>query len=425
MPYPQWGRINQIQAVGWQDYRALLMRLEKRLSNNHQYTVSYTLATVRWTTRSAGRRPGNINNVYRPELDEGYGIADRRHGARGERRGGAAVRHHVGRVWTLRTGRPFTASAGVDLDGNRNNDYVPGTKKGDGNRMDMGEFLGLVNAFRATPQSRRRFAESQIDSDKYKRIDLRVSKAVQLRRQPRRADRPGVQPVRHDQSRRHRVHAPDQRAVQRLRSDPGRPAASGRRARDQVDLVRGEQKHLYRLTYVTLLMSRAREHRDAEVLWPVSVEGEIMRIAVAIFALSLGVPVHAQEAPLSAAECTRLAASLKLPNTTVTAAQPVAAGQFKAPGGGAAQAMATLPAFCRVSLTIKPSSDSDIKSEVWLPMAGWNGKFLAVGNGAWGGSIQYGALGDGAAARLRRCVDRHRPYRHRRQLRGRSSREAD
>ena len=80
-------------------------------------------------------------------------------------------------------------------------------------------------------------------------------------------------------------------------------------------------------------------------------------------------PVHAQEAPLSAADCARLAASLKLPNTTVTAAQPVAAGQFKAPGGGASQAMATLPAFCRVSLTIKPSSDSDIKSEVWLPMA--------------------------------------------------------
>ena len=57
--------------------------------------------------------------------------------------------------------------------------------------------------------------------------------------------------------------------------------------------------------------------------------------------------------------------------------------------------MATLPAFCRVSLTIKPTSDSDIKSEVWLPMGGWNGKFLQVGNGAWGGSIpQYGALAD-------------------------------
>ena len=27
-------------------------------------------------------------------------------------------------------------------------------------------------------------------------------------------------------------------------------------------------------------------------------------------------------------------------------------------------------------------------------MSGWNGKFLQVGNGAWGGSIQYAALAD-------------------------------
>jgi feruloyl esterase len=35
---------------------------------------------------------------------------------------------------------------------------------------------------------------------------------------------------------------------------------------------------------------------------------------------------------------------------------------------------------------------------VWLPLSGWNGKFQQVGNGGWGGSIQYGAL----AAALRR-----------------------
>ena len=46
-------------------------------------------------------------------------------------------------------------------------------------------------------------------------------------------------------------------------------------------------------------------------------------------------------------------------------------------------------------MTIKPSSDSDIKSEIWLPIFGWNGKFQEVGNGGWGGSIVYGALADG------------------------------
>ena len=178
VPYPQWGRINQIQAVGWQDYRALLARLQKRLSNNYQYTVSYTLGRVIDNSFS-GTTTGNINNVYKPELDEGYGLADRRHAIVGS---GAMVLPWsvtAGAVWTYRTERPFTASAGVDLDGNRNNDYVPGTRKGDGNRMDMGEFLGFVNAFRAS-RALGPITEANIESDKYQRFDLRVSKAVQL-----------------------------------------------------------------------------------------------------------------------------------------------------------------------------------------------------------------------------------------------------
>jgi len=105
---------------------------------------------------------------------------------------------------------------------------------------------------------------------------------------------------------------------------------------------------------------------------------------------------HAQAPSVPAAACEHLAASLVLPNSTVTSAKAVAAGKFTPPGGGAsaAQAAAGLPAFCRVALTIRPSSDSDINSEIWLPLSGWNGKYLQVGNGAWGGSIQYGALGD-------------------------------
>ena len=51
-----------------------------------------------------------------------------------------------------------------------------------------------------------------------------------------------------------------------------------------------------------------------------------------------------------------------------------------------------LPAFCRVAATIRPSKDSDIKIEVWLPADGWNGKFQGVGNGGWTGSISYPAL---------------------------------
>src|SRR5205814_5133304 len=48
--------------------------------------------------------------------------------------------------------------------------------------------------------------------------------------------------------------------------------------------------------------------------------------------------------------------------------------------------------------TLAPSSDSDIKVEGWLPTDGWNGKFQAVGNGGWAGTISYPALAQAVAA---------------------------
>ncbi len=79
-----------------------------------------------------------------------------------------------------------------------------------------------------------------------------------------------------------------------------------------------------------------------------------------------------------AASCEGLTA-LSLPETTITSSQTVAAAH-------------SLPAVCRVAATLKPSSDSDIKIEVWMPVSGWNGKFEAVGNGGWSGSINTNAL---------------------------------
>jgi len=97
----------------------------------------------------------------------------------------------------------------------------------------------------------------------------------------------------------------------------------------------------------------------------------------------------------AAANCEGLA-SITLPETTITSAQSVAAGDFTPPS--ASVALHNLPAFCRVAATLAPSSDSDIKIEVWLPSSSWNGKFQAVGNGGWSGAINYGSLA-GALAR--------------------------
>src|SRR4029079_7682808 len=60
----------------------------------------------------------------------------------------------------------------------------------------------------------------------------------------------------------------------------------------------------------------------------------------------------------------------------------------------AARLYASLPDFCRVSATLTPTADSDIKIEVWLPVSRWNRKFQAVGNGGWAGTISYTALAE-------------------------------
>src|SRR5712671_3899552 len=118
--------------------------------------------------------------------------------------------------------------------------------------------------------------------------------------------------------------------------------------------------------------------------------------------------VVAYPATAFAATCESVA-TLALPNATITMAQPVAAGAFTVPGAraGRGNSMANLPAFCRVAATLTPSSDSDIKIEVWLPASaqgsgaagsGWNGKLQAVGNGAWAGNISYPAMATALAA---------------------------
>jgi feruloyl esterase len=84
--------------------------------------------------------------------------------------------------------------------------------------------------------------------------------------------------------------------------------------------------------------------------------------------------------------CTSLLA-LSLPHTTVTRADTVPTTE-----DGAAVSLLASRAFCRVAATLAPSSDSDIRIEVWMPVTDWNGKFLAVGNGGFNGEIAYGAM---------------------------------
>src|SRR6516162_9363827 len=98
--------------------------------------------------------------------------------------------------------------------------------------------------------------------------------------------------------------------------------------------------------------------------------------------------VGAGATPATAATCASLA-NLALPDTTITAAEPVVAGTYTAPDG---EVFANLPAFCRIAATLTPTSDSNINIEVWMPYSGWNGRYLGTGNSNLGGLIVYSNL---------------------------------
>jgi hypothetical protein len=88
-------------------------------------------------------------------------------------------------------------------------------------------------------------------------------------------------------------------------------------------------------------------------------------------------------APAFAAQSCESLAKLSLPATTIARAEVVPAG--------------ALPAYCLVAGTIEPSAGSGIQFEVWMPAAGWNRKFQAVGNGGFAGSINYRQMGAAVA----------------------------
>jgi len=96
-----------------------------------------------------------------------------------------------------------------------------------------------------------------------------------------------------------------------------------------------------------------------------------------------------------AADSCESLASLSLPQVTMQAKfEP--AGSLKYPDG---KPVKGIPDFCHVAGSIKPSSDSDIQFEVWMPAPEkWNGRFKGIGNGGFAGAIDYPQLGLAVAA---------------------------
>jgi hypothetical protein len=115
-----------------------------------------------------------------------------------------------------------------------------------------------------------------------------------------------------------------------------------------------------------------------------------------------GVPAAAQPSgsatgARSSDKCAQLT-HLRLPSASITTAKTYAAGTFVGPpqnftGADLSAFYSKLPAFCRVIVDAKPSADSVIKIEIWMPVDEWNGRLQGLGNGGFAGFIDTHDLG--------------------------------
>lgn len=88
--------------------------------------------------------------------------------------------------------------------------------------------------------------------------------------------------------------------------------------------------------------------------------------------------------------CEKLPAQPLPKDTTISSAQQVEAGPFTGePDWAGPVGPVDLPAFCRILGQIKPTPESDINFELWIPTKTWNGKFLQAGNGGFAGLILH------------------------------------
>ena len=118
----------------------------------------------------------------------------------------------------------------------------------------------------------------------------------------------------------------------------------------------------------------------------------------AVLAAGMGLAAQTQERPVASAINGAACTSLKgraFGDATVAESTPVPAGSLKMSD---TVTIPGLPSFCRVQAVSKPSADSNIQFEVWLPDPGtWNRKFLSTGEGGFAGQLNYQRNGlDGA-----------------------------
>jgi len=178
-PLPQFARVLQAQSIGFMNYKALLVRLEKRLEHNYMYLVSYTLSGSNGNVNNSGGTQSVVTDSGRISSDEGPNNSDRRHALVASGSFLLPSDVTVGAIFTARSSMPFSAIAGVDVNGDGNiTDYVPGTSRNVFNRGNDADMLALVNAWRGVNGLAP--INPTFSTNEFYSLDLRGSKAITL-----------------------------------------------------------------------------------------------------------------------------------------------------------------------------------------------------------------------------------------------------
>lgn len=169
-PYPQFGRVNYWQPTADNNYRALLLKFEKRMSGNYQYLASYTLSTS---------EDDSFQNVYGDKygfFKQTYpGVADRRHRLVVSGIARLPGDFRVSLIGDFRSSLPMNPTSSIDINSDGYAIDLPaGVTRFSGCR-DLN--LTSINAFR---QSRNLPAVDTVSCPGFANLDLRVSKSLQL-----------------------------------------------------------------------------------------------------------------------------------------------------------------------------------------------------------------------------------------------------
>lgn len=172
-PYPQFARVSMNQSLLEGAYKALMVKVDKRLSDGYQFLASYTLASNEdWPVSNTSA------DTYGYVRLKGPSASDRRHRLVLSGMVDLPRNMMLSAIADFRTSLPFNPTTSLDLN---NDGYTGDLPPGVGYRTGCrGLNVDAINAFRA---SRRlpEVSESGIECPNYANVDLRFTKAWVIR----------------------------------------------------------------------------------------------------------------------------------------------------------------------------------------------------------------------------------------------------